>query len=98
MYLKKSRHNREVGMLTQLSDAWLHSGATIVEMPHPGRRQRQVRVPDPIGVTLQGKQSWLRIGLLDPLPRHNATPCVTPTVDMVLKLRDLPAGIHRLIA
>src|SRR5467141_4088318 len=37
-------------VLTQLSDAWLHSGAAVVELPHPGRRQRQVVVPGSIRV------------------------------------------------
>src|SRR5258706_1936944 len=40
-------------VLTQLSDAWLHSGAAVVELPHPGRRQRQVGVPGSIRVTFQ---------------------------------------------
>src|SRR3989442_8322509 len=30
-----------------------HSGAAIVEVPHPGRRQQQVRVPGSIRVTFQ---------------------------------------------
>src|SRR5258708_11499221 len=46
---------REV--LTQLLDAWRHSGAAIVEVPHPGWRKRQVGVPGSIRVTVQGKQS-----------------------------------------
>src|SRR5258706_12050333 len=71
---------REV--LTQLLDAWLHSGAAIVEVPHTGRCQRQVRMPGSIRVTLQGKQSRLWIGLLDPPPRHNAAACLmTKRVD-----------------
>src|SRR5260370_7384422 len=42
---------REV--LTQLLDAWLHSGAAIVEVPHTGRCQRQGRMAGSIRVTLQ---------------------------------------------
>jgi len=76
-------------VLTQLSDAWLHSGAAVVELPHPGRRQRQVGVPGSIRVTFQGKQSGLRIGLRDPPPRHNAAACLRPIVWMVLKFRDI---------
>src|SRR6516162_7395425 len=75
-------------VLAQLADAWLHSGAAIVEVPDSGRCQRQIRVPGPIGITLQGKQSWLRIVLLDPPARHNATPCLRPIVGMVVKFRD----------
>src|SRR6202030_3117076 len=86
---------REV--FTQLLNAWLHSGAAVVEVPYPGRRQRQIRVPGSIRVTFRGKQSRLRIGLLDPSPRHNATPCLRPIVGMVLKFRDLPTRIHLFI-
>src|SRR6266446_7679844 len=54
-------------------------------------------MPGPICVTFQGKQGRLRIGLLDPPPRYNATPCVRPIVGTVLKFCDLPAGIQPLI-
>ena len=36
-------------VLTNFPDASLHSGATIVEVPHSGWRQRQVCVPGSIG-------------------------------------------------
>src|SRR6266478_3210431 len=85
-------------VLTNLANAWLHSRAAIVEVPHPCWCQRQVRLPGAIRVSFQGKQGRLWIGLLDPLPRHNATPCVRPIVGMVFKLRNLPTGIHRFIA
>src|SRR6266436_7633468 len=87
---------REV--VTNFANAWLHSGAAIVEVPHPCWCQRQVRVPGAIRVTFQGKQSRLRIGLLDPPPRHNAAACVRPIVWTVLKFRDLPTRIHLFIA
>src|SRR5260370_24865224 len=80
-------------VLTQLSDAWLHSGAAVVELPHPGRRQRQGGVPGSIRVTFQGKQSGLRIGLPDPPPRHNAPAGLRPIVGMVLKFPALPTRV-----
>src|SRR5215471_18056417 len=82
-------------VLPDLPNAWLHSRAAIVPVPHSSRGQGQVRVPSPIRVTFQGKQSGLRIGLFDSAPRHDTTPCLRPIVGMVLKFRDLPTGVHR---
>src|SRR6266403_2986787 len=82
-------------VLTNLANAWLHSSAAVVDVPHPCGCQRQVGMPSSIRITFQGKQGRLRVALLDLLPRHNATPCVRPTVGTVLKLRNLPAEIHR---
>ena len=76
----------------------LHSGATIVEVPHSGRCQWQTRVPRAIGVMFHDKQGRLRFALLDQPTRHNATPGMWPIVGMVLKFRDLPTGIQSLIA
>src|SRR5260370_23057919 len=81
-------------VLTEFPDAWLHFGTAIVEVPHSGRCQRQVRMPGSIRVTFQGKQSRLRIGLRNPPPRHNAPASLRPIVGMVLKFRDLPTRIH----
>src|SRR5438874_11603489 len=40
-------------VLTQLSDACLHSGAAIIEVPHPGRRPRQGGAPGSMRITVQ---------------------------------------------
>src|SRR5207244_10918462 len=40
-------------VLTQLSDAWLHSGAAIIEVTNLGRRLRQVGVQGSVSVQLQ---------------------------------------------
>jgi hypothetical protein len=85
-------------VVTELPDAWFHFSTAIVEVPHPGRCQGQVRVPGSIHVTFQGKQSWLRIGLLDPVSCHDTTPCLRPIARMMLKFRDLPVRIERFIA
>src|SRR2546423_321368 len=58
-------------------DAPLHSGSTIVEVPHTGRCHRQVRVPGSVGVMLHDKQgrlgsfSWM--GLLTILEQREVT-------------------------
>src|ERR1019366_8560825 len=48
-------------VLTELPDAWFHFRTAIIEVPHPGRCQRQVRMPGSIHITFQAKQSRLRI-------------------------------------
>src|SRR6266704_6903052 len=93
-----SRNLRQRIALANFPDASLHAGATIVEVAHPGRCQGQIRVPSSICITLQGKQSRLWITLFDQPSRHNATPCVRPTLGTMRKLRNLPAGIHRFVA
>src|SRR6266849_6530411 len=93
-----SGNRRQRIVLTNVPDASLHSGASLVEMPNSGWRQRQVCVPGSIGVMLHDKPGRLWVALLDGPTRHNAAPSVWPIVGMVLKFRDLPTRIHLFIA
>src|SRR6516165_3082880 len=62
-------------VFTDFPNATLHSGATIVEVPHAGRRHGQVRMPGAIGVLLHHKQGRLWVALLYGLaPQYNAVP------------------------